>query len=88
MGRSDVWRAARRLFSRPRRTVLYGKLWGLYAFLSGVGPFEGPDYQWPSGRNDYLVEIDDVTQDIDTPGQYEELLKALGRGVPRAAQLT
>ena len=63
--------------SKPRRSWMYGKLWGMYFCTVGIGPFDGEDYGWPSEANDFLQEIDDLTRDIDTKEDYYELLKEL-----------
>jgi len=85
-GRSNFWRVTRSLFSRPRKTWIYGKLWGAYILISGAGPFEGDDFGWPSSVGDYLLEINDITQDVDTAAHYESLLKALGSDSSPARQ--
>ena len=77
--RSMFWRTARFLASKPRRTKIYGKLWGLYFTTAGIDMFEGADYkQKPNDSdNNYFKEIDDMTQDIDTKEDYDILLEKL-----------
>lgn len=77
--RSMFWRTARFLVSKPRRTKVYGKLWGLYFTTAGIGLFDGADYKRQANDNDnnYFEEIGDMTQDIDTKEDYDILLKKL-----------
>ncbi|HIJ71311.1 MAG TPA: NTP transferase domain-containing protein [Planctomycetes bacterium] len=77
--KSAFWRIARFLVSKPRRTKIYGKLWGLYFTTAGIGLFDSPDYRKSPGvnENNYFEEIDDVTQDIDTKEDYDILLEKL-----------
>lgn len=75
--RRHLWKAVRWALSKPRRSWMYGKLWGMYFCTAGIGPFDGEDYGWPSEANDFLQEIDDLTRDIDRKEDFYELLKEL-----------
>jgi hypothetical protein len=81
---SSFWRIARFLVSKPRRTNIYGKLWGLYFTTAGIGLFDSPDYKRRPNDNDnnYSEEIDDITQDIDTKEDYNILLEKLLQAGP------
>lgn len=80
--RSIFWQVARFLISKPRRTKVYGKLWGLYFSVADIGQFDSEDYQRLPNDNDnkFFHEINDITQDLDTKEDYcllmEKLLKA------------
>lgn len=74
--RSNFWKAARFLISKPRRTKVYGKLWGLYFSVAGIGQFDSENYQRLPNDNDnkYFKEINDITQDIDSKEDYDLLM--------------
>lgn len=75
--RSQFWRIGRLLVSKPRKKGEYGKLWGLYHCTAAIDPYGGVDYRWPTNTNNFFEQIDDVTQDIDTIEDYDNLMKNL-----------
>lgn len=79
--RSMFWQTARFLLAKPRRTKVYGKLWGLYFTTAGIGLFDSVDYKRQPNDNDnnYFEEIYDMTHDIDTKEDYDILMEKLLR---------
>jgi len=73
--RNEFWRIYRSLVSKPRRTGLYGKLWGLYVCTASIDTFGGTDYKWPADKNDFLQQIDDFTQDVDSKEDYDKFIE-------------
>jgi len=81
--RSLLWRIYRSLVSKPRKKWLYGKLWGLYLCTAAIDPYGGVDYQWPTSTNNFFEQIDDITQDIDTIEDYDNLIEKLMSSQPK-----
>jgi hypothetical protein len=69
--------AGRLVFGRPRRSRIYGKLWGLYIDTMGIRLFDGDDYGRRADDNERLEVIDDMTQDIDVKEDYDALMEKL-----------
>ncbi|MEJ5260793.1 MAG: NTP transferase domain-containing protein [Anaerohalosphaeraceae bacterium] len=71
---NDFWRAYRCWQRKqPVYAYQYGKLWGLYRLLDRVDPFGSPDYKWPQDQSGHFVQVEDQTQDIDSPEDYQQL---------------
>jgi len=65
------------LITRPLIKWAYGKLWGMYFYMAAIDPYGGIDYRWPTNTNNFFEQIDDITQDIDTVEDYDNLMKKL-----------
>lgn len=71
---NDFWRFYRCLQRKqPVYAYQYGKLWGLYRPLCNIDPFGSPDYKWPEDTSGHFVQVEDHTQDIDSPEDYQRL---------------
>ncbi|HOQ05877.1 MAG TPA: NTP transferase domain-containing protein [Anaerohalosphaeraceae bacterium] len=71
---NDFWRVYRCWQRKqPVYAYQYGKLWGLYRLLGNVDPFGGLDYTWPQDQSGHFVQVEDQTQDIDSPEDFQRL---------------
>ncbi len=74
---AQFWRFYRFLFFRPSHKRLHGKLWGVYMVLGNIDPYGGKGGSWPMAPNPLFTEVNDTTQDCDTPADYLRLLFTL-----------
>jgi len=86
---NDFWRVYR-LFQRkvPVYAYQYGKLWGLYRLLCNVDTFGTSDYKWPEDKAGCFVQVEDITQDIDSPDDYQRLRLLYNETVQKTDRLS
>ena len=74
---NPLWKLMRIVFHKPNYAKFYGKLWGLYIRVAEIDAFSGEGASWPVTSNNYFIEINDITDDIDDEADFFRLKKRI-----------